>query len=274
MKHTHTFTKWCQRLYCNALGLSCYALALSLVILLSQSFVNKVFANENAAEQGPHTQKQYHFVSVENSSVQTIGKIVFQQICYKTQLNCYVDMLPAPRAERRMLDAATSGEVMRVWSYGVDNPQFLRVPTPYYHIQTAMIVRGDSGYNITRVEELAPLTIGALQGVKHSQQFALMGAELIYASTTEQLLRLLTKGRIDVAITTYTDGLAVMMRMQADHLAMLPTILSQHPTYVYIHPNYAHLVPIFDDAIKALIDSGEINTMTAQAEEMIFSEMR
>ncbi len=42
----------------------------------------------------------YHFVGVEGSSIQNIGKLVFQQLCIEQQLNCDVEMLPAPRAER------------------------------------------------------------------------------------------------------------------------------------------------------------------------------
>lgn len=36
----------------------------------------------------------------------------------------------------------TDGEIMGIWSYGIDNPDMIRVPTAYYYLQTgASIVK-------------------------------------------------------------------------------------------------------------------------------------
>ncbi|WP_194945073.1 substrate-binding periplasmic protein [Shewanella sp. TC10] len=214
--------------------------------------------------------EEYHFVGVEGSSIQNIGKLVFQQLCAEQQLNCDVEMLPAPRAERSMLASKAVGEVMRVWSYGEEHPNFIRVPTSYYSVKTAVYVRKGSGINVQTAADLKGLTIGVLEGVKHSQNVSHEAKSVIKASTPQQLVNLLTRERVDAIVSSYVDGKATIAAMNADKLVELSTITDTHPLYIYIHPDHAQLAPIIDNTINKLMASGEMSSIILEAESHSF----
>jgi hypothetical protein len=38
----------------------------------------------------------------------------------------------------------TDSEIMRIWSYGIDSPDMIRVHTAYYYLQTGAFIVKDS----------------------------------------------------------------------------------------------------------------------------------
>ncbi len=214
--------------------------------------------------------EDYHFVGVEGSSIQNIGKFVFQKLCLEQQLNCDVEMLPAPRAERSMVASQAVGEVMRVWSYGEEHPTFIRVPTSYYSVKTAVYVRTGSDINVQTSADLKGLTIGVLEGVKHSQNLAIEAKSVIKASTPQQLVNLLTRKRVDAIVSSYVDGKATITAMRADNFVELSAVTDTHPLYIYIHHSHAELAPIIDNTINKLMASGEMNNIILEAESNSF----
>lgn len=213
-----------------------------------------------------------HFVGVADSSIQNIGRIILEEICFTQKLQCDIEMLPAPRAERSMRDGQVSGEIMRVWRYGEDNPDFIRVPTSYYEIKTAFFTRKDTQFSITSVADIAELNVGVLTGVKHTQNLGLNPKKVFYSATTEKMMDLLNKKRVDVVIASYMDGMATINKRYADTLTVQSATIKTQPVYVYIHPNSKDLAPIIDNAIKTLVKTGKLSTMIADAEQKVLNE--
>ncbi|MCW3174101.1 substrate-binding periplasmic protein [Shewanella subflava] len=213
-----------------------------------------------------------HFVGVADSSIQNIGKIIIQEICFTQKLQCDIEMLPAPRAERSMRDGQVNGEIMRVWRYGEDNPDFIRVPTSYYEIKTAFFTRKNTPLNISSVADITELNVGVLTGVKHTQNLGLNPQKVFYSATTEKMMDLLNKKRVDVVIASYMDGMATINKRYEAGLMVQPATIKTQPVYVYIHPNRQELVPIIDNAIKSLAKTGKLSAMIAEAEQKVLNE--
>ncbi|UJF20429.1 substrate-binding periplasmic protein [Shewanella sp. OMA3-2] len=212
-----------------------------------------------------------HFVGVADSSVQNIGRVVLEKICVTQKLHCDVEMLPAPRAERSMREGSVNGEIMRVWRYGEDNPEFIRVPTSYYEIKTAFFTRKDTQYKIASVADIMDLNVGVLTGVKHTQNLGLDPKKVFYSTTTEKMMNLLDKKRVDVVIASYMDGTATINKMHAENLIVQSTTIKTQPVYMYIHPNKKELVPIIDNAINNLIKSGKLQAIITDVENNVLN---
>ncbi|WP_153915532.1 substrate-binding periplasmic protein [Shewanella sp. TC10] len=218
--------------------------------------------------------KPYSFVGVAGLAEQEVGASLFATLCAKYQLDCDIEMLPASRAEHNVCEAKSVGEIMRSWEYGLDNPDLLRVPTPYYYLQTALIVRSDNLLNIYSLRDIKDVNVGVIRGVKHSEHIETNSNKLLKVGSTEQLMNLLVKGRIDVAVTSRLDGASTLRKMNIENVMILPVELETHPLYFYLNSEYAHLLPILDRAIKESINSGLVDKWSAIAESSMFSESR
>ncbi|WP_434938165.1 substrate-binding periplasmic protein [Shewanella sp. HL-SH8] len=238
---------------------SCQKKLKSLLCLFILGFTPQVLSDNTAN----------HFVGVADSSIQNIGRVVLDQICFIQQLHCNIEMLPAPRAERNMREGLVNGEIMRVWRYGEDNPDFIRVPTAYYEIKTAFFTRKDTQYKIASVADIIDLNVGVLTGVKHTQNLGLDPKKVFYSTTTEKMMDLLDKKRVDVVIASYMDGMATINKMHANNLIVQSATIKTQPVYVYIHPNKKELVPIIDNGIKNLVKSGKLHLIIADAEKNV-----
>ncbi|GAA0784076.1 MULTISPECIES: substrate-binding periplasmic protein [Pseudomonadati] len=212
-----------------------------------------------------------HFVGVADSSIQNIGRVILEEICFTQKLQCDIEMLPAPRAERSMREGQVNGEIMRVWRYGEDNPDFIRVPTSYYAVKTAFFTRKDSLLKLADTADITELNVGVLTGVKHTQNLGLDPKKVFYSSTTEKMMELLIKKRVDVVIASYIDGMATIKKMNADNLMVQKASIKSQPVYVYIHPNSKELAPIIDNTIKMLTKTGKLRVMIADAEQNGFN---
>ena len=214
----------------------------------------------------------YPFVGIKGLAEQEVGQAIFTEICNSHRLKCKIDMLPANRAERSVGLSKSAGEIMRIWEYGIENPDLIRVPTPYYFLQTALLVRDDNRLNIYSLKDIVDVNVGVIRGVKHTQLINANENKLLQVSSTEQLMRLLIKGRIDVAVTSRLDGLSTINKLGTDNIMVLPVELQTHPLYVYVNPEYAHLVPVLDDAINLITHSGELESARLVAEDAVLSK--
>ena len=216
----------------------------------------------------------YPFAGIKGLAEQEVGELIFKKICKNQRLECHIDMLPANRAERYVNASSSAGEIMRIWEYGYDNPDLIRVPTPYYNLQTALFVRNDNRLNIYSLQDISDVNVGVIRGVKYTNIIDTNHNKLIEGRSTEQLMNLLTKGRIDVAVTSRFDGISTIQSMNIDNVMILPVELQTHPLYVYIHPQYAFLVPLIDDAINRIADSGELTKISSVAEQQVFTKFK
>jgi polar amino acid transport system substrate-binding protein len=76
-------------------------------------------------------------------------------MCQRLGIEVIVIPLPANRAQQEAVYGDTDGEIMRIWSYGIDNPDMIRVPTAYCYLQTGAFIDKDSDVLICNKTELA-----------------------------------------------------------------------------------------------------------------------
>jgi polar amino acid transport system substrate-binding protein len=218
----------------------------------------------------PSKAEQYHFVSISGLYVQEIGQIVLPKIYQKLGIEISITPMPGNRAMLETVSGRMDGETMRIESYGIDHPEALRIPTPYYQIDTTAFYKKDSGIVISSVADLAKYSLLRVRGVKHTMNIT-EGFEKVYDyDDTKSMLNALDKHRDHVALTHTGDGLFAIEKYNINHVEYSDKPLSLLSVYHYVHKKNAHLVEKVDRVIREMNESGELDQLIKEAEKKLF----
>jgi len=216
--------------------------------------------------------EEYHFVSINNLIEQEIGQIVLPQVYKKLGINITITPLPGKRAEFEATSGNSDGEIMRVFSYGLENPTTVRVPTAYYYLETMAFIKKGSGVKISNKNDLSRYTIAKVRGVKHTDNIT-QGLSNIYdLNTTKQLMMFVEKGRTDVALTNRVDGLMALKELGINNIIPIEKPLATLDLFHYIHKNHKDLIPRVDAKIKEMKASGELAIIIKDAENKVIEK--
>jgi len=228
------------------------------ILIMKLHLVSLFFAISCVAE-------EYHFVSINNLIEQEIGRIVIQHIYKNMGIEVTITPLPGKRAQYEATSGISDGEIMRIFSYGIDNPKILRVPTPYYYLETMAFIRKGSNVKVLNKDDLAKYSIAKVRGVKHTNNIT-KGLKTIDFNSTEQALRFVQKGRADIALTNTIDGLMKLKYFNINNVVPIENPLKKLELFHYIHENHKDLVPRVDAKIKEMIANGELARVIEIAE--------
>lgn len=213
--------------------------------------------------------EEYHFASIENLVEQEIGRIVLPRIYQKLGINITITPLPANRAQTEARKGIKDGEIMRIWSYGGENPTTIRVPTPYYYLETMCFIRKDSGISIRTIDDLRPLKIAKIRGVKHTNNITTGMPHVFDMDNRIAMMKVLENGRVDVAITNTIDGLQIIQKGKFSNVINSGKPLAVLKLYHYIHESHKDLVPKIDEVIIKMKENGELETLINEAEKEV-----
>lgn len=214
--------------------------------------------------------EEYHFSSISGSYAQLVGEEVLTQIYSKIGADIKVTRMPAKRAAIEATKGRVDGEVMRIWSYGADHKEVIRVPTSYYYLETMAFYKKGSGVEINSNADLEKYSTLRVRGVKHARDVT-EGLENVYDyNDVETMLKAVDKERQSVALAHRTDALFAIQKFNILDLEFADKPLSSFPLYHYVHKNNAHLVDTIDRLILQLKHSGELGEIIESAERKVF----
>lgn len=214
----------------------------------------------------------YHFVSINNLIEQEVGRIVAPKIFDRLDIAITITPVPAKRAEYEATRGLSDGEIMRIFSYGNDNPDVIRVPTSYYSLKTMIFIRKHSNISINSQQDLSNYKIARVRGVKHTDNVTQGLSNIVDLNSTKQIIRFLDKGRADLALTNGIDGLMAISELAVENIEMLPTPLQELDLYFYLNKKHQALVPRLDRIIIEMQQSGELARIVRDAESAVIEK--
>ncbi len=151
---------------------------------------------------------------------QEVGRVIIPKIYEKLGLTVTITLFPGKRAQAEATSGAKDGEIMRIFTYGENNPTVVRVPTPYYSLETMGFVKKGSDIVITNKEDLAKYQVVKVLGVKHTDNITaeMSPNQITNMSSTDKIMMAVLKGRADVALTNTTDRLIIIKKFGFDEL--------------------------------------------------------
>lgn len=213
----------------------------------------------------------YNFASIELLIEQEVGRIVLPLIYKNIGIDITITPLPAKRAELLASIGQSDGEIMRIWSYADENKEMIRVPTPYYSLQTMPFSLASKHLNIVSKDDLKKYKLAKIRGVKHTDNITNGLSNVVEMNSTENMFKILQSGLVDVALTNTIDGQLILKRLGYQNIIPAKKPLAVFPLYHYIHQKNKNLVALINQEIMRLQQSGELETLIALAEKQVIS---
>lgn len=218
--------------------------------------------------------KTYKFSAIEKLPDQAVAIIVMAEVYQQLGLRLEVEMMPGLRAQKAANDGLVDGEIMRIFSYGDETPNVIRVPTPFYTVKTVAYINHKSKIDIRDKSDLIDYKIVIVRGVKHTDVITkdLPGHNIKMMSEPESIMAYLQKGRADIALTNPLEGELAIKKLGYIDLVLIDHPLASFPLHHYVHKRNANLVPLIDLKLKQLIKNGEMSVLLQKAEIQIIQD--
>lgn len=224
-----------------------------------------------AYSQEHFSEEEYSFASIEYLIEQEVGRIVLPQIYKNLGINISITPLPGQRAQYVANSGVKDGEIMRIWTYGHENRHVIRVPTPYYYLETMPFMLKESAIVIHNKEDLKKYKIAKIRGVKHTNNITQGLTDIYEMNSTANMFKLLRSGKISLALTNTLDGNLILTKLEYQNIVPNYKPLAILPLYHYIHKKHKALVPIINKEILRLKQSGELKKMVQKAENGVIN---
>ncbi|AQS39013.1 hypothetical protein Sps_03898 [Shewanella psychrophila] len=109
----------------------------------------------------------FDFVSIEKLIEQEVGRVIIPKVYSKLGIEITITPMPGKRAQQMANSGSKDGEIMRIYSYGNETPNTIRVPTPYYYLETMAFIKQGSDVVINSRKDLHNYRLAKVRGVKH-----------------------------------------------------------------------------------------------------------
>lgn len=161
---------------------------------------------------------------------------------------------------QRSLSSANAGDVdgegLRVVGLETTYPDLVRVPESVIAVSFVGFTRDpklalDQGF-----ASLKPLRMAHINGWKLFEAQAAVARVVNKVDRPEQLFRMLEADRIDVALYTQADGLAMAQSMRMPRVRVLPLALPEVHLFLYLHRRHEARVPKITQALREMKADG------------------
>lgn len=163
--------------------------------------------------------------------------------------------LSGERGLKNANDGLEDGELARIGGMEKMYPNLVPVPGKVVDYHFVAFTRNADIKNASW-ETLAPLSVGILRGWKIYERSLKPETRITVVDTPEQLLSILDKGRIDVALYERSLGLALIEKMGIKKLHVVEPALTELEMFIYLHKKHAEKVPRIAAALQDLKNEG------------------
>lgn len=216
--------------------------------------------------------KEYEFASIQFLIEQEIGRIVLPQIYRNIGIEIGITPFPGERAQLEANQGNKDGEIMRIWSYGDENDQSVRVPTPYYYLETVAFSLTKNKLSVESREDLKKYKLAIIRGVKHTNNITRGLTNVYVMNSTESMFKMLLNEKVDIVLTNSLDGEVVLKRLGLEHKVTGAKPLATLPLYHYINQKNRNLVPLINAEILRIRNNGVLDNMISQAEQIVIAK--
>ncbi len=170
--------------------------------------------------------------------------------------------LPGPRALESSSRGEIDGELSRIYSVGEKYPTLIRVPTPISYFKPSVFSK-NKHIKVNGWSSLKGYDIGFMRGMKYAERgLRDHDPEKLSISVVERhSFLMLSKNRIDIAISSQINGLIILKKLKLNQIHCLKPPLERLLTYHYLHEKNKKLIPKLDKILKQMVKRGEMERM-------------
>jgi ABC-type amino acid transport substrate-binding protein len=211
-------------------------------------------------------------ITIENAYTPQISAEVLIELYGDLGYELELYSFPSLRAEISAKSGNFIGEASRVWKYGEDNSEMIRVPTPITYIETSIFYRVGNEITINTLNDLSKYKVAIPKDAKHVIPFKKYLDQYVEVYSSYDLVNLLSLSRVDIAIGTNASGSFHIKNGKFDDIKIMKPPLQKIPIYHYLHKNYANLLSKIDSRIISAKNSGKLDSLLKIKNESYFNE--
>lgn len=215
------------------------------------------------------------FSTVDGSLHVPITEQVLQEAYQQLGIRITVEEYPAARALKLANQGdVVDGELHRRATANLTYTNLIKVPIPIAIIEEVVVTKGIS-FPVNGLDSVRPYSVGAVIGLKTA---GLLGEMNLSAQTTvatyRQLLIMLDKKRIEVAIVSRLAALNAIKELRLTGLTILePAITQTTRLYHFPHKKHEHLVGRLTAVLEEMEKSGRIEEIQNQYETSLSNHL-
>ena len=167
--------------------------------------------------------------------------------------------LPSERSLKSADAGEVDGEGLRIAGLATQYPNLVQVPERYVRISFVAFAK-DATINLDNGwDSLKPYSVAFITGWKMFEANS-GGARLVTkVDKPEQMFQMLDGGRVDLALYTRADGVALVRRLGLPAIAPVSPALKDVDMYLYLHKKHQALAPRLAQALKDMKADGTYN---------------
>jgi polar amino acid transport system substrate-binding protein len=171
--------------------------------------------------------------------------------------------LPSERSLHSANLGEVDGEGLRVAGLSSQYPNLVQVPERFVSVSFVAFardatIRVDQGWG-----SLKPYSVAFITGWKMFETNATTARIVNKVDKPEQMFRMLDGGRVDLALYTRADGIALARSLGLSAIAPLSPSLKDVDMYLYLNQKHAALVPRLAHALRGMKADGSYNRIVA-----------
>ena len=215
-----------------------------------------------------HSFERLVFSGIKGAVNSDISMRVLKEAYAKLGIDIEMRELPGERALRTSNSGEVDGEVFRIANVQKKYKNLIPVPTSINILQGIVFVK-DKKFKVDGWTSLKPYKIGTQIGIKFVER-GTKGMRRTMVQTNEQLFKMLSANRIDIAVVAHTNGLKTLKKTGIKGVKALKPAVQTYPLYHYLHKKNAQLIPKLDLVLKKMQQQGRID----EIRELVINELK
>ena len=189
---------------------------------------------------------------VDRQALEQLGQEAFRRIGLQLALTS----LPSERSLVAANQGEVDGEGLRVAGLDDNYGNLVRVPERYVSISFVAFAKDPALSVAQGWDSLKSQRVAFIHGWKMFESNAAGARVVNKVDKAEQLFQMLEHGRIDLALYTLADGVALARKMGLQGVVALNPTLKDVDMFLYLHRKHAALVPKIAAALREMKADG------------------
>lgn len=189
-------------------------------------------------------------------------QVLSQEVFRRNGLEFRLVSLPSERSLASANLGEVDGEGLRIAGLESQYPNLIQVPERYVGIKFVAFAR-NATIRLQGWESLREHSVAFITGWKMFEANASNARVVTKVDRPEQLFMMLDSGRVDLALYTLADGVALTRRLGLSSIAPLAPALQEVDMYLYLHRKHQALVPKLARTLRELKTDGTYNRLLA-----------
>ncbi len=184
--------------------------------------------------------------------VNDVSKEALRRLGYQLNLVRH----PSERSLHLANEGEVDGEGFRVAGLSAQYPNLLQVPERYGEVSFVAFTKGEALSTAAGWEGLRGKRVAYITGWKLFESNVGAAQSVVKVDKAEQMFQMLDSGRIDVALYTLRDGVALVRELGLNAVQPVAPALKNSDMFLYLHRRHEALVPRLTQVLREMKADG------------------